>query len=290
MHYNKSTDRVCGMDKFQIIIRELLDEKSNETATDKSTHHNVQQRDVNALSIIAVTKLKARAMRIRRRLSEQLVSHTVKDCNDGTYIVTFTPPSPGIYRIDVKFDGTFQDGNAGSIRGSPFTVHAISTDDSANANKLWHSDIETFISDLKESASTISKGLEKSVADNDLRSLLTVKEHLRSLVQSKDNTENGIASNQSALLYMKKKTLVLPSLNTLIKDLETAVSAWNATKALVPETLERISNVDKEWREKIRFKVSVPDTSATSYYPYQCMLISSNLFFYHNAYYIGGSL
>lgn len=278
---DKSTDRVCGMDKFQIIIRELLDEKSNETATDKSTHHNVQQRDVNALSIIAVTKLKARAMRIRRRLSEQLVSHTVKDCNDGTYIVTFTPPSPGIYRIDVKFDGTFQDGNAGSIRGSPFTMHAISTDDSANANKLWHSDIETFISDLKESASTISKGLEKSVADNDLRSLLTVKEHLRSLVQSKDNTENGIASNQSALLYTKKKTLVLPSLNTLIKDLETAVSAWNATKALVPETLERISNVDKEWREKIRFKVSVPDTSATSY-PYLLYVnLIKPVFFYH---------
>ena len=250
-----SKDRVCGMDKFKVVIRELLEEKAENESPQQ--HNYSQLKENNAIGIIAATKLKARAARIRRRLSETLVPHELEDCIDGTYVVKFIPPQNGYYRVDVDFQGTFQ-GRSGPIRGSPFTMHAISTDDdSANDlnGSVLHHEIETFIANLKQSSSTITKGLGKSVANDDLRSLLTVKEHLRSLAQSKEQIENGIAANRSALLYLKKHSLPFSSLNTLIKDLEVAVSSWEATKALVPETLDRISDVDQVWREKTRFKV-----------------------------------
>jgi dynein heavy chain len=250
-----SKDRVCGMDKVTIIIRELVEDKpSNQSA---GLHHNTQLRENNAISIIAITKLKARAMRIRKRPSEVHLPYELKDCNDGTYIVRYKPPSDGYYRIDINFGGTFE-GKSGPIRGSPFTIHAVSTDDdSANDlnGSVLHQEIDTFIQDLKQSSSTIAKGLGKSVANDDLRSLITVKEHLRSLAQSKSNMENHIAANRSALLYLKKRCVAFPSLGKLTKDLETAAGSWDATKAIVPETIERIAEVDKVWRAKVRFKV-----------------------------------
>ena len=57
-----------------------------------------------------------------------------------------------------------------------------------------HRNIENFITNLKQTSSTITKGLGKSVANDDLRSLLAVKEHLCNLAQSKENTENSIAA------------------------------------------------------------------------------------------------
>ena len=140
-------------------------------------------------------------------------------------------------------------------------MHATSTPstDDETANNLngsvLHRNIEEFVANLKQSASTIAKGLGKSVSSDDLRSLLSIKEHLRNLAQSKEKMETGIAANRSALLYMKKHSLAVPQIDKLIKTLETEASSWDATKALVPETLERISEVDQVWREKNRFKV-----------------------------------
>jgi dynein heavy chain len=37
--------------------------------------------------------------------------------------------------------------------------------------------------------------------------------------------------------------------------MESAISAWNTAIAILPETIERISNVDDVWREKTRFKI-----------------------------------
>jgi hypothetical protein len=137
-------------------------------------------------------------------------------------------------------------------------MHVTRTEDeSANSltGSVLHGDIETFIANLKQSSSAITKGLGKSVTNDDLRSLLTVKEHLRNLTQGKENAENGIATNRSALHYLQERYADLPSTGKLMKDLETAASSWEATKALVPETLERIAAVDDIWKEKTRFKV-----------------------------------
>jgi len=65
-------DRVCGMDKFKIIIRELLEEEPQGTAESSKPHVNTQLKESNGIGIIAATKLKARVMRLRRRLSQHL--------------------------------------------------------------------------------------------------------------------------------------------------------------------------------------------------------------------------
>ena len=101
-----SQDRVCGMDEFKIVVRDLVEEPPPLQGAWK---HMAQIRDNNAMSIIAASKLKARAMRIRRKLGGEQVTHEMEDCKDGTYLVKFTPPEDGYYQIDISFMGTFRE-------------------------------------------------------------------------------------------------------------------------------------------------------------------------------------
>lgn len=252
-----SKNRVCGRDEFKVRIRELVEDNHEPVNSVATKHHLPLAKDTNAISIVAATKLKARAMRIKRRVAEHIVSHKIQDCGDGTYLVKYTPNQPGYYQVDIEFIGTVN-GKEGPIRGSPFALHVTSSNDkSANSlnGTVVHDNIQTFIAGLKEFASSTTTGLGKSVAADDLRSLIAVKEHLRTLSQRKENMENGIAANKSALLYLKSHSLSIPSSGKLMNDLDTASLLWDATKALAPETVERISEVDQIWRDKIRFKV-----------------------------------
>ena len=90
-------------------------------------------------------------------------------------------------------------------------MHAVPNEGNSSCNELngtlMQEEVRSFATNLSDSASLISKGLGKLVSTSDIRSLLAVKEHLRALTQTKDNTENAIAANRAALLYLKKKSI-----------------------------------------------------------------------------------
>ena len=100
--------RTCGMDKFTVLIRELLEEQPEEPKEGESHHMSLPKS--SAVGVIVAAKLIARAMRVRRRMSDQLLPFSLEDCHDGTYVCRFTPPQNGYYKIDVNFVGTFQVG------------------------------------------------------------------------------------------------------------------------------------------------------------------------------------
>lgn len=249
-----SRDRVCGMDTFTIKIRQLDDEQP---IVDVERHDNNIAGSTKGIAIVAGTKMKARAIRARARLKDEGIPYEIGDCNDGTYLVKYTPPNEGLYRVSIEFDGTF-DGKAGPIRGSPFELDVTTTDDqSVNAlnGSILFKNIESHISQLKEFSTATETGLGKAISADDLRSLISVKEHLRNLSQRKTSIENGIAANQSALLYLKHHSINLSSTCQFLQGMDSAIAAWTGVNAIVPKTIERIANVEEVWREKVRFKI-----------------------------------
>ena len=74
-----------------------------------------------------------------------------------------------------------------------------------------------------------------------LQAILMKWEHLRSA--------------QAALLYFKQHSINLSSTRSLLRGMESAITAWNAVNAIVPETVERITDVDEVWRETICFRL-----------------------------------
>lgn len=170
-----SNDRVCGMDKFKISIKYKDKDKS---------------KDGEGCTI----------------------PHKITDSGDGTHIVEYIPKQAGEYHIHIEFAGTFQ-GRAGSIWGSPFIAKATEGMDSepnSLGGKMLKESIFDSIDDLKTLACTTSKGLTKNVAQDDINSLVAIKDHLRNIVDTQDSNECKLSSNRSALMYMKREGMKFP--------------------------------------------------------------------------------
>lgn len=215
-----SNDRVCGMDEFLVKIKFV------ETREDE-------------------------------KLVGSEIKYDITDNKNGTYTVDYTPPYPGKYEVSVSYGGTFQ-GHAGPIRGSPFFSEAQKIDDPLTNkldSKLMKDSLISCISTLKDFSTTTTKGLQKTVAQDDLKTLISIKEHLRNIKSKTNELEINIASNRAALKYLKSNGFKVPSIDKISKDLEKAVDLWSKTKLLEPISMNRIAPTDKIWVEKIRFKI-----------------------------------
>ena len=207
-------NRVCGMDEFRVNIHGL----EMSISDDESSH----------------------------------VDPTITDCSDGSYLVEFVLPSEGNYKVEVKFFGTFS-GNAGEIRGSPFIVSA-KLDANENANNidgpLLLDQITSTAASLKSFCSTSKKGLVRKTEVEDIKGLVSIKEHLRNVSDKSKSISLTIDTNHAALLYLKRKAKIF-SIDKIHKCLEESESAWIEVNNLVPKTLERITIMNHTWREKV---------------------------------------
>ena len=179
-----SNNRVCGMDEFKIDItytpfasnssicnNEIL--STDDIPTDNATLTN------GASSTDIGTK----------RGGEEICSihYSIKDDCDGTYAVSYVPERQGLYRICIDFVGTFQ-GRAGPIRGSPFLASAeVSGNPTSNGleSAILQKHIKSCTDDLKIFSTLTSKGLQQTVVKEDLRILVSVKEHLQNITKKK---------------------------------------------------------------------------------------------------------
>ena len=181
----------------------------------------------------------------------------VVDKNDGTYNVHYTPKFEGNYRVDVRFAGTFK-GHAGSIRGSSFQASAVFNRDGKSASiagELVQQCVSSSIDNLKSFVSAGVKGLTRKVAKEDLKTLVSIKEVLRGIVNQANFFETSIAATRSNLRYLKKEKIKLPLLETSLKQLEGSSKSWFDLKDMVPIARERISFVDSVWTDKTKFKI-----------------------------------
>jgi dynein heavy chain len=213
-----ANDRVCGMDQFDVRI-DLVSGESN------------------------ISKIK--------------IEHQLVDNHDGTYEVNYTPLVEGTYNINVKFNGTFN-GLAGSIRGSSYKARAIvdnEAEDASLTGKATQNHVYGTIDRLKTFVAAAEKGIAKKVAKEDLKALISVKEHVRKIMNQTTTHENSIAATRAHLLYLKRKKVKFPQLDKTLKQLETCAKNWNNLKTMVPIATDRISSVDLIWTDKMKFKI-----------------------------------
>ena len=214
-----SNDRICGMDKFDI-----------------SVHLLNPENDLKPM---------------------QAIDFTTIDNKNGTYLVQYTPLRAGKYNVSVNFLGTFQ-GLAGPIRGSPFIAEASNCiDPSCNDlnGKTLQDKIILSTSMLKDFSNATSKGLSKTVSKEDVKTLISIKEHLRNVKEKTKDFEVEIASNRAALRFLKRNGIKIPTLDKRVKDLEVAANSWFNTKSMTPLSSNRIEPTNKIWTEKMRFKI-----------------------------------
>jgi len=137
---------------------------------------------------------------------------SITDKKNGAYIIHYTPPSAGKFHISINFCGTFR-GRRGPIRGSPFISEAF-VEASVSCNdlngKLLQESIRMTTNNLKSFSNATTKGLSKAITKDDIKNLISVKEHLRNVKQKTKEFEISISSNLSALRYMKKNGLKSP--------------------------------------------------------------------------------
>lgn len=249
-----SKNRSCGMDEFVVRIESIDIGRKSGSGSDEFVDSVVNPPS-----------------------SGSNIPSTIKDDGDGCYTVTWTPPAAGTYRISIDFAGTFG-GRAGALRGSPFVANAVlvssseenkkegttvsvgissnSSDRSSLAGTALQSQVTTFIKTLRSFTLATAKGLGKNINDDsDLKTLLSVKEHLRQIVRKTEEFDTAIKTNRAALGYLERHSIQFPALDKSIKSLESAAESWLNVKAAVPATEERIATVNAKWTDKIRFKL-----------------------------------
>ena len=191
----------------------------------------------------------------------------INDCLDGSYHVEFMYSSEGNYQVDVKFLGTFA-GKAGPIRGSSFMTSATANADvKANSmdGPLLLDQISTSTALLKSFCSSTMKGLLRKVEIDDMKGLVSIKEHLRNVSDKSNSIALTIDTNRSALEFLKSRVKG-SSIEKLETSLEKSRACWTEINDLIPETIERISEMDQVWRDKVRKTMKDYNASIEKYH------------------------
>ncbi len=185
------------------------------------------------------------------------VDYEIKDQNDGTYVVLFTPMFIGQHEIKIEFLGNFK-GRAGEVRGSPFSLTTVGNECEATSldGKAMQSHVANAILDLNSFIIATFKGIGVKVSKEDENALISVKENIRIFVQKTNMYENSISATQAYLNYLKQNGMKkFPGLEKALKGLLGASENWKKLKAMIPVTCDRISSIDRIWTEKTKFKI-----------------------------------
>lgn len=189
---------------------------------------------------------------------EKLEGVTVKDEDNGRYLVSYMAPSAGSYRIKAEFTGTYG-GKAGPIRGSPFTVHYKDEGNKEN-NKFTGSLVYDNARDLIESAAKIAtatlEGITREVpSDGSLDVLLSVKNHLSAVVSREAEVRLKLDEAAGVLAQLRRDGARKPKeIDTLASKLEKALETWEDARkespkckaAIAPLVKTQSSNTRKE--------------------------------------------
>ena len=202
-------------------------------------------------------EFKVAISKVRQGNDKTDIEFKLNDNDDGTYTVEYTLPESGEYLVEIIFLGTFC-GPKGHIRGSPFCIKSVETTDASN-NKLdgplLQKYIESCIDSLKTFSNNTIKGIGKVVSNDDMKGLVAIKEHLRNIKNQTVALENTIVANRAALTYLKRKSIKIPKLDQMLKNLDHSSRLWSEVKEKAPLVWNQISEADQIWVEKTKFKI-----------------------------------
>jgi dynein heavy chain len=238
-------DRVCGFDEWTIQIDRIVSEeekKKNALKGEDQDDDEDYEEDYEE----------------KEEYEEMMIEPQIIDQDDGTYLVTYTPPSPGMYQISIDFDGTFE-GVAGSIRGSPFTAHVEEGGDPENGQvdgPVLLDYIKNKTKEIKDYCGRSIKDLKKPVGEDIVDPLLVVKSRLMDIEKNKRLMELHMDMMKSALQYLKtKKDASVDKLIDALDHVGGQNGLWVDLLRQVPLTTQTIARPTKHWTEQIRLSM-----------------------------------
>ena len=196
--------------------------------------------------------------------SKQIEANIV-DNDDGTYLVTYQVDEPCEVKIQITFENEKQ--KMVPIRGSPYA--ASFTDKAApSANQLTGPSMTKYISNsleqIGEFISTTSKGInlkDKNI-QNDVKELITVKEHVESVQNRNDEMIFWLDCVDEALrLFQKHERAKDSQLKAIKKNFDN----WAALKKQAKETKKDIAPTVENEKEKTKQMIKKLEDDLKSY-------------------------
>ena len=172
--------------------------------------------------------------------------YNIVDQTDGTYLVSFTYPSQGLYSLSVNFNGTFL-GKAGQVKGSPYKVNVLPDGDAVNNElngPLMMDYIRKQTNQIKEYSTHSYKSLKKSIPKDDRDGLIKVKEVIKDVESKRKEIELNTDICKSALTYFKSKG---GSMDKMLEQIDNVASLWADCVKQVPLTTNSIVPLVKNW-------------------------------------------
>ena len=219
-------NRVCGMDEFTLTLQTITYTKKGAEVVEPTYGDG-------------------------KEIGEEF-PYTVKDQDDGTYLVTFSYPAEGFYELGVEFMGTFM-GKAGPVRGAPFRVNVAPASDDKSVNNdmtgpLMMKHIQDKVKEIKDYSSKAVTALKKAIPKDEVDALIKVKEVLKDVEARKTNIELSTDSNKAALAFFKGKG---QQVDKMIEQLDHTATLWQDVVKQAPVTQNSIVPLVKTWSVQI---------------------------------------
>ena len=193
---------------------------------------------------------------------------TVKDEENGRYIVTYMAPAAGLFKVKIEFQGSFK-GIAGPVRGSPFTA-SFKDDGNKEANKMagplaWDA-ARDYIDLVTKVATTTLEGISKEVPADNLDVLLSVKNHLSSVGAREAEVRLKLDMAEGLLAQARRDGIKKPKdVDTLAAKHQKALDTWEEARKEAPKCRASIAPLVKSFSANTRKDIEAFESATLDY-------------------------
>ncbi|KAL4141307.1 hypothetical protein PRNP1_014428 [Phytophthora ramorum] len=191
-----------------------------------------------------------------------LPSLQIQDLLNGKYLVSYTVPSPGEYQVRIEFQGTFG-GNAGPIRGSPYTAtfdDIVTREMNLMTGKLVIDQVLHDLQGLQQSTRECNIGLEQPLSDPTwtpeqiTAALIRLKEHVFMVEKRGEAISLSIEELRAEIAFLKDAGIIVTKELDILLAIEVA---WGEVLKKVPAASNRIAPLIATQSLKFRDEVAV---------------------------------
>ena len=164
---------------------------------------------------------------------------TIVDLGNGRYTATYMATTPGLYRVDVEFKGTFEGPNhatKGLVRGSPFIAEFVNADAAPkdatkNTGSVLMEYVDKALIDYGSSlaSATLAGVTTHTDPDTKLDTLLHVKNNLTTIASESDDMRLRLDVAAGVLAQMKRDQGNNAKLGRDIASMHTRLEKANVT-------------------------------------------------------------
>lgn len=170
----------------------------------------------------------------------------IQDLDNGKYLVSYSLPKAGEYKIHISFNGTFG-GEAGPIHGSPYTAtfdDTVTREMNLITGKLVLDQLLHDLLTLQQSCKDCNVGLEQPLADaswspeQTTAALIAFKEHVFLVEKRGQDIITSIDELRAEIAFLKDSSINMTKELELLQSIE---MSWSEILRKIPTASARIA-------------------------------------------------